>query len=81
MDQTIEMKTIESLKPLYRIIPRLPVKKLYADYDEEADVLYLRFEEPANIYQSRLTDDDVLMEYNESGKLVGVTILNASRRS
>ena len=81
MAQAVEMKSIESLKPLCRIIPRLPVGKLYVDYDKEADVLYLKFEEPANIYQSRLTDDDILMEYDESGRLVGVTMLDASRRA
>ena len=81
MAQTIETKSIESLKSLCRIIPYLPVKKLYVDYDEEADVLYLKFEQPANMYQSELTDDDILMEYDESGKLAGVTILEASRRA
>lgn len=80
MAQIVETKSIESLKHFCRIIPYLPVKKLTVDYDEEADVLYLKFEQPANIYQSRLTDDDILMEYDESGRLTGVTILEASQR-
>ena len=80
MAQIVETKSIETLKQFCRIIPYLPVKKLTVDYDEEADVLYLKFEQPANIYQSKLTDDDILMEYDESGRLTGVTILEASQR-
>ena len=46
----------------------------------EADVLYIKFREPARIYRSRLTDDDVLLEFDKRRGLVGVTILDASSR-
>jgi uncharacterized protein YuzE len=49
-------------------------------YDEDADVLYVSFQHGAAADDSELTDDDVLLRYR-SGALIGLTFLNASRRS
>ena len=49
-------------------------------YDAEADVLYVKFADSEPIYQSKLTKDDFLIEYDVHGKVVGVTILDASNR-
>jgi len=80
MAQTIAMTSVEKLKGLCGIVPHLPIKQLFMDYDEQADVLYLKFKQPANIYQSHLTDDDILIEYDRENNLVGVTILDVSKR-
>ncbi len=52
---------------------------LWIDYDEEADVLYLSFEKPQKATDSEMRDDGVLLRYKRD-KLVGITILEASKR-
>jgi uncharacterized protein YuzE len=49
------------------------------DYDEVADVLYVNFKEQSHADNSDLTDDDVIIRYEE-GQVVGMTFLNASKR-
>ena len=56
-----------------------PKKKIWVDYDQEADVLYVNFKKPALAEDSELTDDDVIVRY-ENGQVVGMTFLNASKR-
>nr|WP_045222845.1 DUF2283 domain-containing protein [Desulfonatronum thioautotrophicum] len=64
----------------------LPAVKLTPDntfwttYDDEADVLYVNFKKPSHADDSELTEDDVIIRY-EKGDIVGLTFLNASRRS
>jgi uncharacterized protein YuzE len=53
--------------------------KLWIDYDEEADVLYLSFQRPQKATESEMRDDGVLLRYKRD-KLVGITILEASKR-
>lgn len=58
---------------------RLPSRQIWVSYDPEADVLYLNFKKPSHADDTELTDDDVLIRY-EQGEVVGVTILHASQR-
>ena len=58
---------------------KFPKNKLWIDYDEEADVLYLSFERPQKATDSEMRDDGVLLRYKRD-KLVGITILEASKR-
>ncbi len=58
--------------------PELVPSKFESSYDREADVLYVRFEKGA-ADRSDLTPDDVVLRFRE-GRLIGITILNASRR-
>jgi len=60
-------------------LTRLPVKRLWVDYDPEADVLYLSFERPQQATDSELLDNGVLLRYR-GPKLVGVTVFEASKR-
>lgn len=57
----------------------LPVKQLWLDYDEEADVLYISFRRPQRATKTIETDDGVLIR-KDGKKVVGLTILNASTR-
>ena len=51
-------------------------------YDPEADVLYIDFyNPPRSSDDSELTDDNVVIRYNEQEEIVGLTIMNASQRS
>ena len=54
-----------------------PKHYLWPSYDAEADVLYVNFKKPSHADDSELTDDDVIIRY-EQGEVIGLTILNAS---
>jgi uncharacterized protein YuzE len=53
--------------------------KVWIDFDKEADVLYLSFEKPQKATDSEMRDDGVLLRYKHD-KLVGIKILEASKR-
>ena len=75
------MATLE-LKRILEVVPqlvRIPYQQVWSSYDKEADVLYLNFKKPSHADDSELTDDDIIIRY-EKGKIVGITILNASKR-
>lgn len=60
-------------------IIKLPVERVWIDYDREADALYLSFRKPQRAKQTIETDDDILIR--KDGKdIVGLTILHASTR-
>jgi len=70
------------LSALLKALPFLtqfPIHKLWLDYDEEADVLYVSFRRPQDATDSYLGDDGVLHRYRD-GELVGVTIFDVSTR-
>ena len=65
-----------------KLIPAVkdsPQKYLWSTYDEEADVLYINFKKPSHATDSELTDEDVILRY-ENDEIVGLTILHASKR-
>lgn len=52
--------------------------KLVVDYDKEADVLYISFDKPQKADDS-IQGADGIIRRKKAGKVVGLTILNASR--
>ena len=73
------METI-AVNEIKNILPWLMKQKtVWSNYDEEADVLYMHFKKPNHADHSELTDDDIIMRY-EGKKIVGLTILNASKK-
>lgn len=71
------------IKKVMDVVPRLldmPYGRIWSAYDRKADVLYLNFKKPSHADDSKLTEDDIIIRY-EKGKVVGITILNASKRS
>jgi uncharacterized protein YuzE len=64
------------LIPAVRLAPQ---KYLWSSYDAEADVLYINFKKPSHATDSELTEDDVVIRY-ENGEVIGLTILHASKR-
>ncbi len=48
-------------------------------YDPEGDVLYISFGEPQPADDSDITDEGVIVRLRE-GRIVGLTILNATKR-
>jgi uncharacterized protein YuzE len=66
------------LKAMVNFI-KLPLTKMWLDYDTEADVLYLHFEEKPASTHSEMRDDGIILDYRDD-VLVGLTILEASHR-
>ena len=82
------MAVVRTKKPLQAIrgalalakqITQFPSSKLWLDYDAEADVLYISFRRPQKASETVEEEDGLLLRYR--GKdLVGITILDASKR-
>ncbi|HLP46454.1 MAG TPA: DUF2283 domain-containing protein [Candidatus Deferrimicrobium sp.] len=59
---------------------KFPQRKMWIDYDQEADVLYINFKRPQKATDSEMTKEGILLRYRDN-ELVGITILEASKRS
>ena len=62
-----------------KAIGNSPLGHMWVDYDEEADVLYVSLRKPQRATRTIETDDDILIR-KDGGRVVGLTILNASAR-
>jgi uncharacterized protein YuzE len=71
--------TIQEYLKLIPAVKHTPWGYLWSSYDAEADVLYINFKKPSRATDSELTDDDVIVRYEED-EVVGITILHASQR-
>ncbi len=58
---------------------KMPSKRIWIDYDEEADVLYISFRKPQQANDS-VMEDDIIYHYHNKD-LVGVTILHAKSKA
>ncbi len=71
---------IAALNDAANLLPYfLKHKNVWADYDEEADVLYLHFRKPNIAEHSEITEDDVIVRY-ANNEVIGLTFLNASQK-
>lgn len=52
---------------------------MWVSYDKEADTLYVNFKKPSHATDSELTDDDVIVRY-EDNQVIGYTVLRTSKR-
>ncbi len=71
---------IERMLTLVPQLLQIPHSRIWTTYDEQGDVLYINFKKPSHADDSELMDDDVIVRYEE-GEIVGITILNASKRA
>ncbi|MBW1745724.1 MAG: DUF2283 domain-containing protein [Deltaproteobacteria bacterium] len=76
---TANKEIIDSCLGLLSELAKLPVKHIWVDYDEDADVLYLSFRKPQRAKKTVERDDDILIR-TDGDKIVGITILDASSR-
>lgn len=70
------------LKEVFSATPHLlkfPERKMWIDYDRDADVLYIGFKRPQKATNSEMLDNGILLRYKEN-ELVGITVLEASKR-
>ncbi len=70
---------VEELMRLVPVLVKFP-EHIDASYDEGADVLYVNFAPGIAADDSELTGGDVLLRYKDE-RLIGVTVMNASKRS
>ena len=72
--------TTKSILEAVPSLLKLPVREYHVDYDREADVLYISFERPQKATDTREEGNGILVRYR-GRDIVGVTVLNASRRA
>jgi len=70
---------LDSYLALSSRLTKLHVRQVWADYDREADVLYLGFRKPQRAKKTVEMNDNVLIRTDDD-EVVGITILNASSR-
>lgn len=73
---------IANIEEYLKLVPALrasPSHLLWSSYDTEADTLYINFKKPSHATDGDITDDDVIVRY-EDGEVIGLTILHASKR-
>ena len=78
---TLTRLDIEQYVNMALNVKQLPKKDVYLSYDTRADVVYINFHNPAKpAYDTELTDDNVIIRYDNQEEIVGLTILHASSR-
>jgi len=64
------------LEEVFKATPHLlkfPVAKMWIDYDEEADILYISFKRPQKATDSEMLENGILLRY-KGKELVGITV-------
>ena len=77
--EILEEKSIHHLLKAVANLVKLPKTHMWLDYDSEADVLYLHFEDKPSSTHSQMRDDGIILDYKGT-RLVGLTVLDASRQ-
>ena len=70
---------INEFLKLVPVVKNAPFKYLWSSYDAQADVLYINFKKPSHATDSEITDNDIVVRY-ENGEVIGLTVLHASQR-
>lgn len=75
------IQDVQQYLELSKIVKPLPKAPFSLVYDAEADVMYIDFGlQPKSADDSELTDDNVIIRYDENSEIIGLTILHASLR-
>ncbi len=70
----------ENIQKILNIVPlfiEMDLLKIQAEYDREADVLYLNFEPDKEATDSEYLEKGIIGRY-ANDEIIGITILNAS---
>ncbi len=79
MAKTAAARAVEQIAAAIPHLIRLPQGRAWVDYDREADVLYISLKRPQRATET-VDQDGILLRYRGK-ELVGVTVLNASKRT
>jgi uncharacterized protein YuzE len=75
-----QKRAVSGALALAQLVGRFPAQKLWLDYDQEADVLYVSLKRPQKATKTvDLEKEGVLLRYRDD-ELVGITVLEASRQ-
>lgn len=77
-----EATFVNTVSEINKIVPhllKLPESRMWIDYDQEADVLYVSFRKPQRASDSEMLENGVLLRYRGE-ELVGMSITDASKR-
>ena len=72
--ETLAVEEIKNILPYF-----LKYKNLWANYDKDADTMYLHFKKPNHADYTEMTEDEIIVRYKDN-EIIGLTILNASKR-
>ena len=73
---------MEKVSNILESIPyllKMPSKRMWIDYDEGADVLYISFKKPQQANDS-VMEEDIIYHYHDK-ELVGLTILHTKAKA
>ena len=73
--------SLENIQKILNVVPffvEMDLPKIQADYDREADVLYLNFEPDKEATDSEYLEEGIIVRY-ANDKIISITILNAGR--
>ena len=73
-------KAIAEISEAVPHLIRLPTGRAWIDYDQEADVLYISLKRPQKATDTEFLDDEGILLRYRGKELVGLTILDASKR-
>ncbi|MEW5745411.1 MAG: DUF2283 domain-containing protein [Nitrospirota bacterium] len=73
------MEKVNSVLDSLPYILKMPSHRIWIDYDEEADVLYISFRKPQQANDS-IMENDIIYHYHDK-ELVGMTILHAQNKA
>ncbi len=79
MEKTLKKEALAEIFKATPHILRFPSTKMWIDYDQETDVLYVSFKRPQKATDSEMLENGIISRYRND-ELVGVTILEASTR-
>lgn len=74
----MEQRIIKQFYPLINNLIRLPERKVWTDYDREADVLYISFGKPQAASDSVPGEQGIIVR-KKGKRIIGFTVLAASR--
>ncbi len=77
--EAIAKKSLGHLLKAVAHLVQLPKHRMWLDYDEEVDALYVHFVDKPGSSHSEMREDGVIFDY-KGKELVGVTVLEASQR-
>lgn len=60
-------------------VSKAPQHSVWVTFDAETDTLTINFTKPSYADDSELTDDDIIVRY-QNEEVVGMTVLHASKR-
>ncbi len=75
-----QLKVVAGALALARQLGKLPASKMHLDYDDGGDVLYISVQRPQKATDTVDLDDEGVLLHYRGKELVGITVLEASKR-